>query len=504
LNVSDKGREVIGKWRRSVREPVVPKESTKLRSHSLLFQYSVVVANLSTLLSSLDSAVNIAFPAITAAFSLEVASIQWVVVGYVLTHASLLLGCGRLADLWGHGRLLTWGLLASAVAFVGCGLAPTFAWLVVARVGQGVAAALVSASAPALVTLAVPGELRGRALGIFQMSAAAGYALGPLIGGLLVDGFGWRAVYLFRLLPALFLAWLAAVKLPPFRERREAQCFDLLGALTLAGSIGGFLLGISRGRSLGWTSPHVVILLLVSAICFGGFLVTETRARAPVVNLSLFRRPSFIIANLLTVLANCARFAIGLLMPYYVIDVLRYPATTGGSLMLAVAMMTTIAAPVTGRLSDRFGTARLSSLGLALEGLGLWMISRLDARADYLSLAVALGVVGLGLGVFEAPNMSFVMGAIPRTQQGVAGSINNMARTLGIVFGATGASLIFDERRRFYSEQRSPEVPADFQGFVPAFQEVFLFAAGLCVLAFGLSLLRRREGAESNAAAKEN
>jgi MFS family permease len=244
--------------------------------------------------------------------------------------------------------------------------------------------------------------------------------------------------------------------------------------------------------------------LLVSAICFGGFLVTETRARALVVNLSLFRRPSFIIANLLTVLANCARFAIGLLMPYYVIDVLRYPATTGGSLMLAVAMMTTIAAPVTGRLSDRFGTARLSSLGLALEGLGLWMISRLDARADYLSLAVALGVVGLGLGVFEAPNMSFVMGAIPRTQQGVAGSINNMARTLGIVFGATGASLIFDERRRFYSEQRSPEVPADFQGFVPAFQEVFLFAAGLCVLAFGLSLLRRREGAESNAAAKEN
>ena len=426
-------------------------------------------------------------------------SIQWVVVGYVLTHASLLLGCGRLADLWGHGRLLTCGLIASAVAFVGCGLAPTFAWLVVARVAQGLAAALVSGSAPALVTLAVPLEARGRALGIFQMSAAVGYAVGPLIGGILVDRFGWRAVYLFRVLPALLLAWLAAVKLPPFRQRGEAQRFDLLGALTLAGSIAGLLLAVSRSRSSGWASPQDIVPALLSALCFAGFLVTESRVSAPVVDLSLFRRPAFVIANLLTILAHCARFAIGLLVPYYVIDVLRYPATTGGTLMLAAAVTTTLAAPITGRLSDRFGTNWLSSLGLALEGLGLWMISRLDAQADYLSVAVALGVVGLGLGVFEAPNMSFVMGAISRSQQGVGGSIANMMRTLGIVFGATGASMLFDARRQFYLKQPSLQDPTNFQGFVPAFQDVFLFAAGVCVVAVVLSLFRRQEAARVTA-----
>lgn len=421
-------------------------------------------------------------------------------MGYVLTHASLLLGCGRLADLWGHGRVLTCGLLASAVAFVGCGLAPTFAWLVVARVGQGVSAALLSGSAPALVTLAVPIQSRGRALGIFQMSAAVGYAIGPLIGGMLVDRFGWRAVYLFRVLPALLLGWLAAVKLPPFREHREAQRFDLTGALTLAASVAGFLLALTRSRALGWASPHVLILALLSGISFAVFLLTEARVSAPVVNLSLFRRPPFVIANLLAVLANCARFAIGLLVPYYVIDVLRYPATTGGTLMFAVAMTTTLTAPVTGRLSDRFGTAGLSSLGLVLEGLGLWMVSRLDAQADYLSVAIALGVVGLGLGVFEAPNMSFVMGAVSRRQQGVAGSIANMTRTLGIVFGATGWSMFFDERRLVYSEQPSFYGPTNFHGFVPAFQDVFLFAAGICVVAFGLSLFRSQEAAESKPA----
>jgi MFS family permease len=345
------------------------------------------------------------------------------------------------------------------------------------------------------VTLAVPVEARGRALGAFQMSMAAGYAFGPLIGGMLVDGFGWRAVFLFRVLPALLLAWLAAVKLPAVRPRAGSQRFDLLGALTLAASVAGFLLALSRSRAVGWGSLGVMILLLISTICFALFLVAEARVSTPLVNLSLVRRRPFVIANILTILANCARFAIGLLVPYYVIDVLRYPATTGGALMLAPALMTTLAAPLTGRLSDRVGTAGLSSLGLALEGLGLWMISRLDAQADYLPVAVALGVVGLGLGVFEAPNMSFVMGVIPRTQQGVAGSIANMMRTLGIVFGATGASMLFHERRQIYSAQPSFHGPTNIHGFIPAFQDVFVGAAGLCVVAFVLSLFRRQEAA---------
>lgn len=350
-----------------------------------------------------------------------------------------------------------------------------------------------SGSAPALVTLAVSPEARGRALGIFQMSMAAGYALGPLIGGVLVDLFGWRAVFLFRLIPALLLVWLAAAKLPALRERRSAEGFDLLGALTLAASLASLLLAISQSRRVGWSSSNVITLGLFFVMCFFGFIMTERRVSVPVVNLSLFRHPPFVIANLLAVFANCARFAIGLLVPYYVIDVLRYPATTGGTLMLAAAMMTPLAAPVAGRLSDRFGTAVLSALGLALEGLGLWMISRLDAQAEYLFVAVALSVVGLGLGVFEAPNMSFVMGAIPRSRQGVAGGIANMMRTLGIVFGATLWSMLFDERRQFHLKQLAVPEPSALQIFVPAFQDVFMVAAGLCLVAFVLSLFRKQE-----------
>jgi len=413
----------------------------KKNRRSPLRQIPVVIACLSALLGSLDSAINIGFPAITAAFSLEVTAIQWVIVGYVLTHASLLIACGALADRWGHGRVLAHGLWISAVGFTCCGIAPTFIWLVAGRIIQGSGAALVFATAPALVTLAVSAESRGRVLGIYQMCNAIGYAIGPLLGGMLIDSLGWRATFLFRVAPALLLAALAAVKLPMPEQPRRRQRGMPRSALRIA---------------------HL---------------------------------PPFLIANLLSVLANCSRFAIGLLLPYYVINVLRYPATTGGTLMLATYLLTILAAPLAGKLSDRVGTARLSSLGLAVQASGLWMLGGLDGQTGYLSLAIALGVVGLGLGVFESPNMSFIMGSIPRSQQGVAGSIASMMRPLGIVLGATGWSLLFDWRRNAYLTPTFEPTALAFKGMLPALQDVFLSAAAVCFVAFILSLGRRSERA---------
>jgi len=472
----------------AARKYCLSKEFRSPRLHT-----SVVIACLSALLGSLDSSINIGFPAITAAFSLEVTAIQWVIVGYVLTHASLLLSCGGLADLWGHGRVLVYGLLVSAAAFTCCGVAPTYTWLVAGRIIQGIGAALVFASTPALVTLAVSPETRGRALGIYQMSNAVGYAIGPLIGGILIDLFGWRATFLFRVLPALLLAGLAAVKLPALGQRKDSVRFDFLGALTLAAGIAACLLGLSRARALGWSSPQVVIFAAASVACFTGFVVVKSRATAPMAILTVIHLPPFIIANLLSVLANCARFAIGLLLPYYVINVLRYPAATGGTLMLATYLLTILAAPLAGKLSDRVGTARLSSLGLAVQACGLWMLSHLNGQTAYLSLALSLGVVGLGLGIFEAPNMSFIMGAIPRSQQGLAGSIAATMRPLGIVLGATGWSLLFDWRQDSYLMLAPVPTAPTINEMLPALQDVFLGASGLCAAAVILSLCRRPE-----------
>ena len=452
----------------------------------------LILAGFSALLSSLDSSVNIAFPAISAAFSLDVPLMQWVVISYVLTYASLLLGCGRLADVWGYQRVLAWGLILSAIAFLCCGLASTFPLFLAARVLQGVGVALVLAAAPALVTLTVAPEARGQALGIFQMSAAIGFALGPLLGGVLVDTFGWRAVYLFRIFPAVLLASLAFSRVALLPGRKDNQPFDVVGALTLAGSIAGFLLAISRGRDLGWFSPVVIVFLIGAGVCFVAFVAVETRTLAPVVDLHLFRRPAFTIANLLNVLANCSMFAIWLLVPYYIVNTLGYSARIGGLILTACPAATALTAPFAGKLADRFGTARLSSIGLGLEAIGLWSMSQLSGDSGVVPILLTLALVGLGLGLFQAPNMSFVMGTIPREQQGVAGSMTQMMRTLGVVLGVTGASMLFASRRAVHAERlHLPKIDEPLS-FIPAFQDVFLIAAGLCFVAFLLSLVRRK------------
>ena len=452
----------------------------------------LLLASFSALLASLDSSVNIAFPAIAAAFSLDVPVMQWIVISYVLTYASLLLGCGRFADVWGHQRVLAWGLLLSAIAFFCCGFAPTFPLFLAARILQGIGVALVLAAAPALVTLTAAPETRGQALGVFQMSAAIGFALGPLLGGVLVDAFGWHAVYFFRIFPAVLLVVLAFSRTALLPERKENQPFDLFGALTLAGTVASFLLAISRGRDLGWSSPLVISLLAGAALCFLGFVAIETRVQTPVVDLNLFQRPAFTIANLLNVLANCTMFAIWLLVPYYIVNALGYSARVGGLLLTACPAVTALVAPLAGRLSDRIGTARLSSWGLALEALGLWSISQLDVQSSAGLVILALGLVGFGLGLFQAPNMNFVMGTIPREQQGVAGSMTQMMRTLGIVLGVTSASMLFANRRAVHAERLHLPRIDDPLSFIPAFQDVFLIAAGLCSVAFLLSLQRKR------------
>jgi MFS family permease len=338
--------------------------------------------------------------------------------------------------------------------------------------------------------------MRGRALGVFQMGAATGFALGPLIGGILVDLSGWRAVYLFRVAPAVLLTVLAVRQSrPASKQSPSLHEFDIFGAVTLAGSVTGFLLALNRGRDLGWTSP-VVLLLLVGALgCFTSFLVTENRVDVPIIDLNFFRRSAFAVANLLNVMANCAMFAIWLLVPYYIVNILGYPATTGGFLLMTCPLATALAAPMAGRLADTMGTNTLSALGLGLETLGLWSISCLDASAQAAAVIVALGLVGIGLGVFQTPNMSFVMGAIPREQQGVAGGISQMMRTLGVVLGVTGAGLLFSNRREVHAARLQLPDASAAQTFIPAFQDVFFVATIVGLIALGLALFRRKDHA---------
>ena len=370
---------------------------------------------------SLDSMMNVAFPAIASAFAVPPETIRWVIICYTGVYAIMAFAGGAVADLVGHVRVFRLGVALTAVSFLGGALAPTFGWLLAARVLQGVAGGLVYGTAPGIVTLAVSPERRGRALGSLNAAMSLGLAIGPLAAGVLVDLFDWRAVFFARLPCALAV---------------------LVAALTL-----------SMTRA-------------------------EGRARR-LVGLADLRRPPVPVACTLAFLAQGAIFAIWLLAPFYLIERRGFGATLGGALFTLTPLGTTLAAPLAGRAADRLGPSAPLIAGLALETLGLGVLAFADVATPVPVVIAALFAAGFGVGLFQVPVMTLVMGAFPSALQGAAGGLTFLSRTLGLVSGVAVLAAVFAARR-------------PVAGFDGAFGDAFLVATGIVAAATVLALVRLR------------
>ncbi|MGQ4808544.1 Riboflavin transporter RibZ [Candidatus Entotheonellaceae bacterium PAL068K] len=446
--------------------------------------------SLGAAIGPLDSAVNIAFPAISAAFNLPLAAIQWVIICYVLTYASLLLGSGRLGDIVGHRRVFVLGLSGSVMSFLLCGLAPTFGWFLLFRGLQGIATALVLSCGPALATLAFPEAQRGKILGLYNMLFAMAYALGPLAGGLLIARWGWSAVFYFRA-PLALLSVLLMLRLgPQVTLVKAGQRFDMAGAVALSLALASFLLAFNRAQHLGWFSGTSLLLFGLTGGSLTFLIWHEARCAEPVIDLGLFRWPAFATANMAHILAHVASFTILLVVPYYLLDYYRVSATVGGFLLAMSPLGAVVASPLGGWLLSRHVARHLCICGLLLIAAGLGGISLWPQDAAVFLIATTLAVQGCGLGLFQVANMDFVMGAVPRTYQGVAGSLTVLTRTIGVVGCATVATLALDLLQSHYTMRlhaaAMPPAEAQAQAFVLAFQWLFRGAAAIALIAVGL------------------
>jgi EmrB/QacA subfamily drug resistance transporter len=462
---------------------------------------ALLIVSLGVAVGPLDTAVNIAFPAITAAFGIAITTIQWVVICYVLTYASLLLGCGRLGDVIGHKRVLLFGLGWSAISLYLCGWAPTFGWFLFFRGLQGIGTALVLSCAPALATLAFPEAERGTVLGVYTMLAAAASTLGPLLGGQLVALWGWSAVFYFRVPIALSAAVLTMFWVRQPVVVAPGQRFDSLGAATLTAAIAGLLLALNQGNRLGWLTLPTLLVGGGAGGCLGFFIWYELRCPEPVLDLRLFRHAAFSMAHMAHVLVNSASFTVLLLVPYYLLNSYHASALVGGVLLAMSPLGTMLASPLGGRLLSHFTASQLSLCGLCLASAGLWGISHWQAHAATVLVVGMLVLQGCGIGLFQVANMDFVMGVIPRRQQGVAGSLTMLTRTVGVVTGATLGSFILGLLQARYTLQlQAAGVPTEAigpQAFMLAFQGTFQYAAalaaGAAVLLWSSRFLSPRE-----------
>jgi EmrB/QacA subfamily drug resistance transporter len=441
--------------------------------HSKAWQIAMI--GLGTATTQLDTAVNIAFPAITRGFDLAIGDIQWVVICYVLAYASLLLALGRIGDTIGHAIVYRTGLVCSAVAYLLVGYAPNYGAMLVFRCLQGVGAALVLSCGAALVTSLYGEERRGRALGIYTMMMALGLMLGPLLGGVLVAIWDWPAVFWFRI-PIAIAALLLLRGLPASQPRPARDPFDIPGGIALALGLVTMLMAFNRIREL-----SAVWLGLLSAVAFAGFIFRQSRAARPIIDFAVFRLPGFAMLNLVSVLANLAAFSVWLLVPYYLTRVTGYSLGESGAILASGALGAVLAAPIGGRLiGQRMSAERLALAGAAGIGAGLVLLSIWTERTPTAVRVAGLIVQGVGLGLFQLAYTDIVAAALPLGDRGVAGSLALLTRTLGTVAAASIVLMVFES---LHSEH----------GFFDAFHQTFQLAALLAFASAGLLALSSRK-----------
>jgi MFS family permease len=396
------------------------------------------------LMASLGTSIaNVALPTLAEEFDASFQAVQWIVLAYLLAITTLIVSVGRFGDLTGRRRLLSAGIVVFTAASVLCGLAPTLGALIAARVAQGLGAAILMALALAFVAEAVPKERIGSAMGLLGTMSAIGTALGPSLGGLLISGLSWRAIFLVNLPLGALALYLAHRHLPVDRRvaRSERLGFDHLGTALLVLTLGAYTLAVTIGSgSFGLLN---VALLVGAALGLGLFAFAETRVRSPLVRLRLLRDPLLSAGLWMSGLVSTVMMATLVVGPFYLSGALGLDAAVVGLVMTigpAVAAMSGVPA---GRVADRIGTQRMIVAGLIAIGAGSLALAALPTAFGVPGYVAPIVVITGGYAIFQTANNASVMGDVRSDQRGLVSGMLNLSRNLGLITGASLMGAVF-------------------------------------------------------------
>lgn len=440
-------------------------------------------------MATLDgSIVNVALPTLTDYFKTDITTIEWVVMAYLLTIASLLLSLGRISDMVGRKNIFAGGLALFTVGSGLCAISNTEGQLILYRVIQAVGAAMLMATGVAIITHAFPPRERGKAMGLIGTVVSIGSMAGPIMGGFLIQGVGWRSIFYINL-PIGIIGTIMALKvLQKDEDKNKGQTFDIPGGFTLFISLISLLLALSEGQDKGWGSNLIIFLFVLSGLFFIIFILIETRAKQPVLDISHFSNRQFAAANISALISFMAMFSVILLMPFYLQNELGYSTQKMGIVFLSVPLVMSVVSPVSGWLSDRANSYVLSSIGVGIAALSILSLGFLKTDSSSVDVALRLSVLGLGMGLFQPPNNSIIMGSLPKEQLGIAAGVMGTMRNMGMVIGVAVSGAVFSNRYVHYGNIES--------SFLPAFRDTYIVSAIICGIAVIVSLVRSKAKSE--------
>ena len=404
------------------------------------------MVSIGVFMGTLDaSIVNISLPKISLFFQAPLSGlVEWVIIAYLIVIAGTLLTLGRLSDMIGREAIWVTGLAVFTVGSALCGAAPSLLFLVISRGFQGLGGAMTMSVSPAMITHAFPSGERGKALGLIGAVVAVGTSAGPTLGGVITQALSWRWIFYINV-PIGIIGIIAAIRLlwEPIRISSAKKRFDPIGATLLSISMTLLMLGMSFGREAGWVSSTIVWIFATAAVLLVTFVLVERRMAHPIVALSIFRNRLFSAALVSSFLSFLSIFAVMFLMPFYLEDLLLFQPGRAGLVLTAVPLTISSVAPLSGWLSDRFGSQVLSSLGLAVASIGLFFLSRLTQQASLFGIIWPLIVVGFGQALFQSPNNNAIMSSVPENHIGIASGFLATVRVLGQGFSVALAGAIF-------------------------------------------------------------
>lgn len=448
-----------------------------------------------------QTAITLAIPVIADQFDASIPTVQWVLLGYILTTSALMLPMGRLSDLLGRKPIYVAGLVIFLMAAIGAGLAPSLVVVIGFKIIQGIGASMIQANSMAIVTSIFPDTERGKAIGLLMTVVGIGGMSGPVIGGAIVELLGWRFIFFQGVPLGLVSIVISMIVLRSEKGERKSgstklQSFDWVGAGLSAVALCGFLLGMTFGQKFGWGSPLIIGGFVLVSVLFFVFIRWEFGNASPMFPLELFRIRRFstgVIANFLSFVNSTSIF---FLMPFYFQKVRGQTPLQTGLLLVATPICFSIIGPLAGRLSDQFGAGWFIIGGLIISTGAFVGLSQLTGSTPVLIVVALLVAGGIGMASFFSPNASAVLGCVERSRYGIATAFLNMVRNTATVTGLAVVTTIVTTIMTSHGLEPSLAAVGNEVGgasqvaFTIGLSSVFQFAASLNALAVVISVFQ--------------
>jgi EmrB/QacA subfamily drug resistance transporter len=426
--------------------------------------------------------VNVALPSIQNDLGIGLSQLEWTVNAYALTFAVLMLSGGKMADFFGRRRIFLIGLAIFTLSSLACGLATSGEMLIGARTVQGAGAALMMPATLSIISATFPPHQRGMAIGIWAGVSAMALAIGPLIGGLVTEHIDWSWIFFLNVPIGIVGLIVGRLVIGESRDTSRDQRLDFPGLIASGVGLFALTFALIEANAYGWTDPVIIGLFVLSAVSLAGFVLLERHQRSPMLDLSLFRNPTFAGANVVAMLVTLAMFGVFFFMSIYMQNVLGYSATKTGAAFLPMTILIILIAPIAGKSSDRIGSRALMTSGMLCLAASLAIFSRLGLDSTFWDFFPGLVVGGFGMALVMTPMTAAALGSVPVEKSGVGSGVLNTFRQVGgalgiAVMGAIVASHVDLESGR-------PDPSSFIDGFQAALQVSVGFALIGAVVAF--------------------